>query len=190
MVNISTAKRKTAARRANSQAHLRSIYPQTGLATFTLSSRHYLPARRYGLLRSRTNVWGYATDECQRLGHSNDYRYGASRTRWCGQRPLSRSQSNCGGESTFRANLAQELGAITVFDPTDESILDKIMDLTDGLGVDKALDCSGTSAAHRLMVEALRRKEQACFIGEGRISPWRPVVYDSPGYCSTWKLTL
>ena len=37
----------------------------------------------------------------------------------------------------FRANLAQELGAATVFDPTDESIPDKIMDLTDGLGLTK-----------------------------------------------------
>ena len=90
----------------------------------------------------------------------------------------------------FRANLAQELGAITVFDPTDESILDKIMDLTDELRVDKALDCSGTSAAHRLMIEVLRRKGQACFIREGGIFSWVPVGYDAQGYCSAWKLTL
>jgi len=67
----------------------------------------------------------------------------------------------------FRASLAKELGAIAVFDPTDEHILDKIKDLTDGLGVDKAMDCSGASAAHRLMVDSLKRKGQACFIGEG-----------------------
>ena len=67
----------------------------------------------------------------------------------------------------FRANLAKELGATVVFDPNDENVLDKIMDLTNGLGVDKAMDCSGASAAHRLMVDALRRKGQACFIGQG-----------------------
>jgi L-iditol 2-dehydrogenase len=67
----------------------------------------------------------------------------------------------------YRANLAKELGAEAVFDPSDENILEKIMDLTDGIGIDKAMDCSGASQAHRLMVDALRRKGQCCFIGEG-----------------------
>ncbi|UCG88450.1 MAG: zinc-binding dehydrogenase, partial [Gemmatimonadota bacterium] len=43
----------------------------------------------------------------------------------------------------------------------------QIMDLTDGAGVDKAVDCSGSSEAHRLMVDAVRRKGQAAFVGEG-----------------------
>jgi L-iditol 2-dehydrogenase len=67
----------------------------------------------------------------------------------------------------YRANLAKELGAEVVLDPTDGDILKKIMDLTDGMGVDKAMDCSGASQAHRLMVDAARRKGQVTFIGEG-----------------------
>ncbi|MCH8291501.1 zinc-binding dehydrogenase [Candidatus Poribacteria bacterium] len=67
----------------------------------------------------------------------------------------------------YRANLAKELGADVVLDPNDEDVLEQIMDLTNGVGVDKAMDCSGASQAHRLMVDALRRKGQACFIGEG-----------------------
>jgi L-iditol 2-dehydrogenase len=67
----------------------------------------------------------------------------------------------------YRANLAKELGAETVLDPNDAHILEKIMDLTHGIGVDKAVDCSGASQAHRLMVDAVRRKGQACFVGEG-----------------------
>jgi len=66
----------------------------------------------------------------------------------------------------YRASLAEELGAETVIDPNDDKALDAIMDLTGGLGVDKALDCSGAIDAHHLMIEALRRKGQGCFIGE------------------------
>ena len=67
----------------------------------------------------------------------------------------------------YRANLAKELGAETVLDPGDENILEQIRDLTDGIGIDKAMDCSGSSKAHRLMVDALRSKGQGAFIGEG-----------------------
>ena len=77
----------------------------------------------------------------------------------------------------YRANLAKVLGAEVVLDPNlgspsarnsdDEDVLQQIMDLTDGIGVDKAVDCSGASQAHRLMVDAVRRKGQATFVGEG-----------------------
>jgi len=67
----------------------------------------------------------------------------------------------------YRANLAKALGAETVIDPNDGNALQQILELTDGIGVDKAIDCSGASQAHRLMVDALRRKGQACFVGEG-----------------------
>ncbi len=67
----------------------------------------------------------------------------------------------------YRANLAKELGAEEVFDPNDENVLQRIRDLTDGVGVDKAVDCSGASQAHRLMIDAARRKGQAAFVGQG-----------------------
>lgn len=67
----------------------------------------------------------------------------------------------------YRANLAKELGAEAVFDPNDENILEQIKELTGGIGIDKAMDCSGASQAHRLMVDAARRKGQVAFIGQG-----------------------
>ena len=93
----------------------------------------------------------------------------------------------------FRANLAKELGATVVFDPNDENVLDKIMDLTNGLGVDKAMDCSGASAAHRLMVDALRRKGQACFIGQGGDFPLgasRDMIGKGIGLHGIWHYNL
>jgi L-iditol 2-dehydrogenase len=67
----------------------------------------------------------------------------------------------------YRAELAKKLGAEVVLNPNDEDILGQIRELTEGVGIDKALDCSGASAAHRLMVDAARRKGQVTFIGEG-----------------------
>ena len=67
----------------------------------------------------------------------------------------------------YRANLAKELGAEAVLNPNDENVLEQIRELTNGIGVDAAVDCSGSSQAHRLMVDAVRRKGQAAFVGEG-----------------------
>ncbi|MBM3262500.1 MAG: zinc-binding dehydrogenase [candidate division Zixibacteria bacterium] len=66
----------------------------------------------------------------------------------------------------YRAALALALGAETVIDPSDPDALSRIMDLTDGRGADKAVDCSGSAAAQRFMIDALRRKGQASFVGE------------------------
>ena len=71
-----------------------------------------------------------------------------------------------------RTKLALDLGASVVFDPGDEDILDKIRQETDGhRGVDKAMDCSGSSDAHRLMIDAVQRRGEASFIGEGKDFP-------------------
>jgi L-iditol 2-dehydrogenase len=57
------------------------------------------------------------------------------------------------------------MGAAVV-DPRDQTALDQIMQLTDGRGVDCALDCSGNVQAERLCVDATRRKGKVAFIGE------------------------
>ncbi len=66
----------------------------------------------------------------------------------------------------YRAQLALALGATAVIDPTKPEALAQIRDLTDGRGVDKAIDCSGIVAAHRLCIDAARRKAQVAFVGE------------------------
>jgi len=67
----------------------------------------------------------------------------------------------------YRARKALELGAAAVINPADEEALQQILALTsDGRGVDKAVDCSGVVAAHRLCIDAARRKGQVAFVGE------------------------
>ena len=78
----------------------------------------------------------------------------------------------------WRAQRALELGAEVVIDPSDEDALQQILASTkNGRGVDKAVDCSGVVDAHRLCIDATRRKGQIAFVGESnadtplRISP-------------------
>ena len=66
----------------------------------------------------------------------------------------------------YRARLARALGAEAVIDPGDPGALAQIRDLTGGEGADKGLDCSGTAAGQRLLIDAVRRRGQVAFIGE------------------------
>ena len=67
----------------------------------------------------------------------------------------------------YRADLAKRMGAEAVIDPRSETALQDILALTEnGRGVDKALDCSGTVAAERMCIDALRRKGKVAYVGE------------------------
>jgi L-iditol 2-dehydrogenase len=67
----------------------------------------------------------------------------------------------------YRARLARELGAEEVLDPGDPAALERIRELTRGVGVDKAIDCSGVPAAQRFAIDAVRRRGEVAFVGEG-----------------------
>lgn len=66
----------------------------------------------------------------------------------------------------YRVARAREMGAAAVLDPGDPDVLAQIRALTGGIGVDKALDCSGVVAAQRLCIDATRRRGQVAFVGE------------------------
>ncbi len=66
----------------------------------------------------------------------------------------------------YRVRLAQELGADHIVDPRDPDALAKIKELTGGIGPEFGLDCSGIVAAHRLLIDAVKRKGKVAFVGE------------------------
>jgi L-iditol 2-dehydrogenase len=77
----------------------------------------------------------------------------------------------------WRAERALILGAETVIHPEDAKAVQQILNLTRGKGVDKAVDCSGAVAAHRLCIDSTRRRGAVAFVGESgaetpvRVSP-------------------
>lgn len=66
----------------------------------------------------------------------------------------------------WRAQRALDLGAETVLDPADPDARAQIFALTQGRGVDYAVDCSGVPAAHRLCIDVTRRRGTVVFVGE------------------------
>jgi L-iditol 2-dehydrogenase len=66
----------------------------------------------------------------------------------------------------YRISLARELGANHILDPRDPGIVQMIRALCDGEGPSCAIDCSGAVSAHRLCIDAVRRKGKIAFVGE------------------------
>jgi len=66
----------------------------------------------------------------------------------------------------WRVERARQLGAEAVLDPRHENLVEQIKALTDGRGVDRALDCTGVPQAQRLCIDATRRKGHVAFVGE------------------------
>ena len=79
----------------------------------------------------------------------------------------------------YRAALAKKLGAAEVVNPQDEDVVDQIRDLTGGRGIDKGVECSGASAAVRLLIDVTRPKGQIALIGgigEAAIQGWGDII--------------
>ncbi len=67
----------------------------------------------------------------------------------------------------YRARLARRLGAEEVLNPAMPGVLDALLELTRGVGVDKTIDCTGVPEARRLGIDATRTLGRMCFVGEG-----------------------
>ncbi len=66
----------------------------------------------------------------------------------------------------YRAGLAQELGAEIIIDDGYVDVSAKLQRLTEGRGVDTAIECAGTQKAQRVCIENVRRLGQVSFVGE------------------------
>ena len=66
-----------------------------------------------------------------------------------------------------RLQAAKDLGAVHHAIPFGDDALAQIHALTDGLGCEKSLDCSGNGAARSLALSATRRWGRVAFVGEG-----------------------
>ncbi len=90
----------------------------------------------------------------------------------------------------WRAARALALGAEIVLAPDDGDLLPRLRELTDGVGVEKAIDCSGHPAAHRLCIDATRRLGAVAFVGEcGEDTPLRvspDLIRKGLSVCGSW----
>ena len=66
----------------------------------------------------------------------------------------------------WRVERARQMGVKDIIDPRSEDAVQQIKHLTDGKGVDCALECSGNLLAERLCIDATRRRGKVAFVGE------------------------
>lgn len=66
----------------------------------------------------------------------------------------------------YRVELANKMGADMIVDPRVPDAVQQIKALTGGKGPDCGLDCSGVVSAHRLQIDAVKRKGKVAFVGE------------------------
>jgi len=69
-------------------------------------------------------------------------------------------------KNQYRSELAMELGAERVFDPTKKNVIDQIREYTGGYGADISIECSGQSDAQKMLIASTRRNGRIAFIGE------------------------
>src|SRR2546423_11487290 len=66
-----------------------------------------------------------------------------------------------------RLEVAKGLRACVGIDAAKEDAVQALKELTHGVGVDLALDCTGVAAARRAAVRAVKTWGTACYVGEG-----------------------
>ena len=95
-----------------------------------------------------------------------------------------------------RCKLAKDLNlADEVLVSSDDS-LEKVLDLTGGNGVERAIDCSGHTDARQLCIRATRKWGAIIFVGEGGTVEFNPspdIIHDQKTIygswvTSTWKM--
>jgi threonine dehydrogenase-like Zn-dependent dehydrogenase len=64
----------------------------------------------------------------------------------------------------YRLALAKKLGAAETLDPTAEDALERIKELTGGVGADKAIETSNAEASPPFLSKAVRRKGDIAFV--------------------------
>ena len=92
-----------------------------------------------------------------------------------------------------RVDLANEKGLVNHAFLSDSGALDKILALTGGNGVEKAVDCSGNTFGRQLAVRATRKWGQVVFIGEGgsvELNPSPDMIHPQKTIVGSWVTTI
>lgn len=96
-------------------------------------------------------------------------------------------------DNPYRGELARRLGADLIVEPSRDALA-AIRDATGGRGADVAIECSGAPAAHRLVIEATRRRGQIGFVGNSygdtpvRVSP--DLIFSGITLFGSWQFNV
>lgn len=92
-----------------------------------------------------------------------------------------------------RLDIAKEKGLADHVILSDDSALDKIKELTAGMGVERAVDCSGNTYGRQLAIRATRKWGKIVFIGEGgtvEMNPSPDIIHDQKTIYGSWVTNI
>ena len=95
-----------------------------------------------------------------------------------------------------RMNLAKELGIVDHVVPAGPGLVNEVLNLTGGRGVERAVDCSGADHGRQAAIRATRKWGKIVFLGEGGTVAFNPspdMLHDQKTIfgswvTSTWKM--
>ncbi|MBO7480344.1 MAG: zinc-binding dehydrogenase [Bacteroidales bacterium] len=92
-----------------------------------------------------------------------------------------------------RLDIAKSKGLADEVFLSDATTLDKVLALTDGNGVEKAVDCSGNTYGRQLAIRATRKWGRVVFIGEGGTVEFNPspdIIHYQKTIFGSWVTTI
>ena len=93
----------------------------------------------------------------------------------------------------YRLNLAKEKGLVDYAFKSDDSAYENILKVTNGKGVEKAVDSSGADAGRALAVRAAREYGKIVFLGEGgtvHFNPSPDLLHPQKTIYGSWVTSL
>jgi threonine dehydrogenase-like Zn-dependent dehydrogenase len=92
-----------------------------------------------------------------------------------------------------RIDLAEKKGLVNAAFLSEKEALEKILVLTNGNGVEKAVDCSGNTIGRQLAVRATRKWGSVVFLGEGgtvELNPSPDMIHPQKMIVGSWVTNL
>jgi threonine dehydrogenase-like Zn-dependent dehydrogenase len=92
-----------------------------------------------------------------------------------------------------RLELAKELGLCDDVLISAPDNVERVRELTDGHGVEKAIDCSANDKARLTCIQAARKWGKICFIGEGGTVTFQPspdIIHDQKTIYGSWVTNI
>ena len=92
-----------------------------------------------------------------------------------------------------RVDLALEKGLATHAFVSDDTALQKIMELTNGAGCERTVDCSGHTSGRQLAIRGTRKWGKCVFLGEGGTVEFNPspdIIHEQITIYGSWVTSI
>ena len=92
-----------------------------------------------------------------------------------------------------RIQIAKEKNIVDEIYTPGDNTLDKILESTGGLGVEKAFDCSGSNEGRQLAIKAIRKWGKVALVGEGGTVEFQPspdLIHQQAAIYGSWVTSI